>query len=104
MTTPRKGTPPQRAVALAYHDNDLAPRLVAKGQGITAEHIIEKARDAGIYVHESPELVGLLMHIDIDSRIPESLYTAVAELLAWVYRLDRQAAGENSTIAAEKQG
>ena len=104
MTGPRRETPPQRAVALAYHDHDPAPRLVAKGQGMVAEHIIEKARASGIYVHESPELVGLLMHADMDTRIPESLYTAVAELLAWIYRLERNAAGKTAAVTTEKQG
>ena len=87
MTTLQRGYTPSRAIALTYHDSDQAPRVVAKGHGVTAEAIIEKARAAGIYVHESPELVGLLMHVDLDARIPESLYTAIAELLAWIYQL-----------------
>jgi flagellar biosynthesis protein len=61
---------------------------VAKGRGILAEQIISRARDAGVYVHESPELVSLLMQIDLDQRIPPQLYVAVAELLAWLYRLE----------------
>jgi flagellar biosynthesis protein len=42
-----------------------------------------------VFVHESPELVGLLMQIDLDDRIPPQLYAAVAELLAWLYALER---------------
>ena len=76
------------AVALAYSQTDAAPRVVAKGRGILAEQIISRARDAGVYVHESPELVSLLMQIDLDQRIPPQLYVAVAELLAWLYRLE----------------
>lgn len=79
----------QLAVALAYRDGDNAPRVVAKGRGLLAEAIIARAQGAGVYVHESPELVSLLMQIDLDERIPPQLYQAVAELLAWLYRLDR---------------
>jgi len=76
------------AVALAYSQTDAAPRVVAKGRGILAEQIISRARDAGVYVHESPELVSLLLQVDLDQRIPPQLYVAVAELLAWLYRLE----------------
>ena len=78
----------QSAVALAYHDGDGAPRVVAKGQGTLAESIIARAHEAGVYVHESPELVSVLMQVDLDARIPAELYLAVAELLAWLYRLE----------------
>jgi flagellar biosynthesis protein len=80
--------PRQLAVALAYQTGEPAPRVVAKGRGLLAQAIIEKARDAGVYVHESPELVALLMQLDVDQRIPPELYIAVAELLAWLYRLE----------------
>ena len=77
------------AAALAYRDGDSAPRVVAKGRGILADNIIEKARASGVYVHESRELLSLLMQIDIDSHIPPQLYLAVAELLAWLYHLEQ---------------
>ena len=76
------------AVALAYTQTDAAPRVVAKGRGQLAERIIERAREHGVYVHESPELVSLLLQVDLDQRIPPQLYIAVAELLAWIYRLE----------------
>ncbi len=76
------------AVALVYAQTDAAPRVVAKGKGIIAEQIIARAQESGVYVHESPELVSLLMQIDLDQRIPPQLYVAVAELLAWIYRLE----------------
>lgn len=84
-------TPEQRqiAVALAYREGELAPKVVAKGRGLLAQTIIERAREAGVYVHESPELVSLLMQVDLDQRIPPQLYIAIAELLAWLYRLER---------------
>jgi len=81
--------PQQLAVALAYREDEGAPRVVAKGRGLMAEAILARAKEAGVYVHESPELVALLMQVDLDSRIPPQLYIAVAELLAWLYRLER---------------
>jgi flagellar biosynthesis protein len=81
--------PQSVAVALAYESADGAPRVVAKGRGLLAQAIMDKAKEAGVFVHESPELVALLMQVDLDARIPPQLYVAVAELLAWVYRLER---------------
>jgi flagellar biosynthesis protein len=78
------------AVALAYRrEQDAAPRVVAKGRGLLADAILERAREAGVYVHESRELVALLMQVDLDQRIPPQLYVAVAELLAWLYRVEQ---------------
>lgn len=76
------------AVALAYRAGEAAPKVVAKGRGLLAETIIERAKEAGVYVHESPELVSLLMQVDMDQHIPPQLYMAIAELLAWLYRLE----------------
>lgn len=87
MKKPRKDDL-KSAVALAYSQTDAAPRVVAKGRGLLAERIILRAQENGVYVHESPELVSLLMQIDLDQRIPPQLYVAVAELLAWIYRLE----------------
>jgi len=86
MTTPDR----RCAVALAY-ENHGAPCVTAKGHGKMAEEIIARAREHGIHVHESPELVTLLMNIDIEHAIPDQLYSAVAELLAWVYRVEARA-------------
>ncbi len=81
--------PRASAVALAYQDGDTSPRVVAKGHGLIAAQIIERAREAGVYVHESKELVALLMEVDLDDSIPPQLYIAVAELLAWIYQLEQ---------------
>lgn len=81
-------TRPVSAVALAYRANQTAPRVVAKGNGLLAEAIIARAKSSGVFVHESPTLVALLMQVDIDKDIPPSLYVAVAQLLAWIYRLE----------------
>lgn len=88
------------AVALSYQPEDGAPQVVAKGRGVLAEEIIRRAREAGVFVHESPELVGLLMQVDLDERIPTDLYVAVAELLAWIYRLE-QGAGAGAVEGGE---
>ena len=80
--------PPSNAVALAYQDGHGAPRVVAKGAGLLAEQIIDKAREAGVFVHESKELVALLMQVDLDREIPPALYRVVAELLAWLYHIE----------------
>jgi flagellar biosynthesis protein len=77
------------AVALAYTPGDAAPRVVAKGRGLIAEEIIHRAKEHGVYVHESPELVTLLQQVDLDERIPPKLYVAIAELLAWLYRVEQ---------------
>lgn len=76
------------AVAVAYDPDDQAPRVVAKGYGTLAETIIQTAQENGLYVHESPELVNLLMQVDLDAHIPPKLYIAIAELLAWLYALE----------------
>jgi flagellar biosynthesis protein len=83
--------PRGEAVALTYASGDAAPRVIAKGRGLIAQEIIARAREAGVYVHESPELVALLMQVDLDDRIPAQLYVAVAELLAWLYGIEQGA-------------
>ena len=84
--------PRRAAVAVSYDTGELAPRVVAKGYGKLADTIVRVARENGLYVHESSELVGLLMQVDLDSHIPPQLYLAVAELLAWLYRLESRSA------------
>lgn len=86
----------RRAAALAYEAADQrrgrAPRVTAKGNGLVADEIIARARAAGVPIHESRELVSLLMQVDLDQHIPPALYLAVAEVLAWVHRLESGAA------------
>lgn len=79
-----------QAVAIAYETGDTAPKVVAKGRGLVAQEIIERAKEAGVFVHESPELVSLLMDVDLDTQVPPQLYIAVAELLAWLYRVEKR--------------
>ena len=78
------------AVALKYDAaTDHAPRVVAKGRGLVAEKIIALAREQGIPMREDPDLVQMLTQIDLDQEIPPTLYKVVAELLAFVYRLNQ---------------
>jgi flagellar biosynthesis protein len=95
MTTPAND-PVREAIALAYSQTDAAPRVVAKGKGLIAEKIIARAKEHGVYVHESPELVALLTQVDLDEHIPPQLYMAVAELLAWLYRIEH---GDTSALS-----
>jgi flagellar biosynthesis protein len=80
----------KKAVALTYKEGQFAPQVVAKGRGVTAEAIIALAKKSGVYVHESPDLINLLMQVDLDQYVPPELYYAVAELLAWLYRLEKR--------------
>lgn len=103
---PRDGDAPpqgrqQAAIALAYGRDDAAPRILAKGRGLIAQAIIERAREHGVFVHESKELVSLLMQVDIDQRIPPELYRAVAELLVWVYRIEQQGTAPGTASSAD---
>jgi flagellar biosynthesis protein len=92
------------AAALAYDDpasRDGAPRVVAKGYGLVAEMIVQRAKEAGLYVHAAPEMVSLLMQVDLDSQIPPQLYQAVAELLAWLHKLEAADSGAKDAAAKE---
>jgi len=80
-----------QAVALRYEKERKTPIVVAKGSGAIAEEILRRAKEAGVFVHSSRELIDLLMKVDLDARIPPSLYVAVAEVLAWAYRQDEEA-------------
>ena len=93
-------TTPREAVALRYETEQGAPQVVAKGRGFVAEAIVARAREAGVYVHESPQLVQLLMGVDVDAQIPPALYVAVAELLAWLWRLEHEAGGMPGSVPA----
>ena len=80
--------PPERAIALRW-DEELssAPEVVAAGRGEIAKRILDAAAEHGIPVREDPELCELLALLDVGDEIPVELYTAVAELLVYLYRL-----------------
>jgi flagellar biosynthesis protein len=83
--------PRRAAVALKYDAaTDSVPKVSAKGRGLVAEKIIALAREQGIPMREDPDLVQLLTQIDLDREIPPTLYKVVAEVLAFVYRLNQR--------------
>jgi flagellar biosynthesis protein len=84
---------PVRAVALRHEPGaHAAPEVVAKGRGKTAERILALARENGVAVREDADLVALLSACDVGDEIPLELYQAVAELLAYLYRLNGELA------------
>ncbi|HHY26931.1 MAG TPA: flagellar biosynthesis protein FlhB [Desulfitobacterium dehalogenans] len=82
----------EKAAALAY-DQSGAPKVVAKGSGEVARKIIEQAIEYGIPIQKDEVLVETLMRVEYGEEIPPQLYQVVAELLAFVYRLDKLARG-----------
>jgi flagellar biosynthesis protein len=89
----------KRAVALSYQPQVYAaPQVVASGSGPVAERLLQLAKENNVPIHQDPDLVTLLAQLDIGAIIPPELYAAVAEVLAFVYRVkvaaeNRQRAG-----------
>jgi len=81
---------PKKAAALSYDQiQDRAPKIVAKGRGKMAARIVAAAHEHGVPLVEDSNLVQMLEALDIDIEIPPELYQAVAEVLVFVYRLNR---------------
>ncbi len=79
-----------KAVALKYdRNNDRAPRVTAKGRGEIAKKIIDIAQEHNITIYEDNNLIQVLEALDVETEIPPALYRAVAEVLAFVYRLNK---------------
>lgn len=79
----------KKATALKYNKGkSKAPKLVAKGSGFVADKIIEKAKEHGVYIKEDKDLVEVLATLDLYQEIPESLYKAVATILAELYKIN----------------
>lgn len=90
--------PPKRRRATALHyEGEGAPKIVASGSGRIAERIVELAREAGIAVREDAALAEALSKLELNREIPEDLYSAVAETLAWAYALDGRALRRRGT-------
>jgi len=79
----------EKAAAIVY-DKQGAPRIVAKGVGEVARKMIEIAEAEGIYVQKNEVLVEALMQVELTKEIPPQLYRAVAEILAFIYRLEKK--------------
>ncbi|MCP5051074.1 MAG: hypothetical protein GY940_28175 [bacterium] len=81
----------KKAVALQYEmGKDRAPKVVAKGKGYVAEKIIEIAEEHGVPLYEDKELSQVLEALDLDTEIPGELFRAVAEVLAFIYRMNKK--------------
>jgi flagellar biosynthesis protein len=91
--------PPERrrATALHYEPGQRAPQVVATGAGLVAERILAAAREAGIPVRHDPALAEALGKLELGADVPEALWTAVAETLAWAYRLDAETGGRKGS-------
>jgi flagellar biosynthesis protein len=80
-----------KAVAIVYNEQDsAAPKVVASGRGVIAEKIIATAREAGIHIQEDANLVEILAKVPLGEEIPVELYQTVAEILAFVYRVNEK--------------
>lgn len=78
----------KKAAAIAY-DHIGVPRIVAKGEGQVAKRIIEIAEEKGIPIQKNNNLVEALMQVELSKEIPPELYQVVAEVLAFIYKLDK---------------
>lgn len=87
------------AAAIKYNGSkDKAPKVTAKGRGVVADKIIELAKTNDIPIKSDPGLVQILCKLDIDEHIPEDLYKAVAEILAFVYSINSKLSEKNMSI------
>jgi flagellar biosynthesis protein len=87
----KKHNHPQKAVALKYvPGQDQAPKVTAKGSGALAQKIIDLAREHGVPIKEDPALVQVLAQLDFHEEIPPTVYVVVAEILAFIYSMNRQ--------------
>lgn len=81
--------PKKKAVALLYDPNNQAPQVVAAGQGVLADKIIETAKESDIPLYKDTNLTETLLKLDIGDCIPPELYGVVAEILVYVDRMDK---------------
>lgn len=80
-------TDENKAIALKYDmAQDLAPRIAATGRGKIAEQMIAIAKEHGITIHKDKDLAEVLSALEIDAIIPLEAYTAVAEILSYIYK------------------
>ena len=94
-STEESPQPPRRVVALRYDEkSEAAPRVVARGRGEIAERILAAAHEHEVPVREDADLLELLSVCDLGQEIPADLYSAVAELLTYLWRLNEELATE----------
>jgi flagellar biosynthesis protein len=78
----------QVAVALRYEGRD-APKVVATGRGLVGERIIAAAREHGVPLTQNAPLAEALSTLELETEIPEQLYVAVAEVLAFLLKTSK---------------
>lgn len=79
----------KKVAAIKYEAGEVAPNLVAKGAGITADNILEQALESNIPIYQDEELVETLTKLELGDYIPEELYKVVAEIMVFVTDLDK---------------
>jgi len=83
---------PKVAAALQYnHQKDRAPKIVAKGKGLIAEKIIEKAQENDIVIYQDEKLSQQLYNLSLGEEIPAELYHVIAEVLVFIAKADQEA-------------
>ena len=87
--------PDRRRVTALRYEGSGAPKVVASGQGHVADRILAAAQAAGVPVREDPNLAAALGALAIGQEVPEELWLAVGEVLAWAYELEREAITTN---------
>jgi flagellar biosynthesis protein len=94
MTQKKEKRSVPKAVALRYRPSrDPAPRVTAKGKGSVAQKIIALGREHGVPIREDAGLIQILAQLDFYQEIPPKTYAVVAEILAFIYRLNQAAPG-----------
>jgi flagellar biosynthesis protein len=90
----RRNAPERPAAAALVYDptKPEPPEIIATGRGLIAEEIVRAAQESGVPLHQDPGLVEALSKLDIGTVIPRELYAVVAEVLAFVYSVDAEAA------------
>lgn len=92
------------AVALRYDiEKDAAPLVLASGRGLVADEILRIAQENEIPLYENPRLADLLSKLELDTQIPQEMYVLVAEVLFFVYQLDRMAEKRQKLVSKIKQ-
>ena len=80
----------EKAVALKYEaEKSSAPKVTAKGEGITAQKIIELAKEHKIPIKKDEDLVEMLSKIELDAEVPAEMYKAIAEVFSFIYKLTK---------------
>ncbi len=88
-----KNKKPIKAAALKYDkEGQDVPRVVAKGKDEIARRIIEIAEENGVHIHKDADLVEILEKVELDDAIPLEVYAVVAEIFAYLYRLNKEKA------------